>query len=164
MQAGGRKDPTCRSRPRETIAGVSFDIYSHRAGGTDDSTLRPILEFVEPFVVRDPEVLPGDSVPRLQVPDVEGGFATAYIGDPSEWGDGDHLVITYNRPTGPLLPLLRVIHRIATLGEQTLAVPAGLSVVTTEAARAHAVPEERDSPLVRSAEDLLAYWIAHGGI
>jgi hypothetical protein len=149
---------------RETIAGVSFDIYSHRAGGTAESTLGPILEFVEPFVVRDPTVLPRDSVPRLQVPDGEGGFATAYIGDPRDWGDGDHLVITYNRPTGPLLPLLRVIHRIATLGEQTLAVPTGLSVVTTEAARAHAAPVERDSPLVRTAEELLAYWGAHDGI
>jgi hypothetical protein len=157
-------DSSVDLRAHETIAGVSFDIYSHRAGGTDDSTLGPVLEFVEPFVVRDPEVQPRDSVPRLQVPDGKGGFATAYIGDPNEWGEGDHLVITYNRPTGPLLPLLRVIHRIATLGEQTLAVPAGLSVVTTEAARAHAAPEERDSPLVRTAEDLLAYWSARGGI
>lgn len=144
---------------------MSFDIYAHRSGGTDAATIEPILELVEPYVVRSALALPHDDVPRLQVRDLDGGVATAYAGDPREWGSGDHLIITYNRPTPPRsIALLGLIHRIATLGQQTLCVPYGYPVVTTEAAREHAAPEEADAPLVRTAEELLAYWIGSGSI
>lgn len=135
---------------------MSFDIYSYRSGGTDRATLDSLLAYVQPFVMGD----------RLEVFDPESEVvATAVMGDPSEWGEQENLVITYNRPTPQRsLALLDVIHRVATLGEQTLCVPMGFPVVTAEAARAHAAPQEADAPLMSTAGALLDYWTTNGAI
>lgn len=149
---------TVRTHDKSSGAGnqLSFDIYAYRSGGTDQATLAAVRAFVQPFAIGD----------HLEVFDRDlGGPATAVMGDPAGWGDQEHLLITYNRPTpARSLSLLRVIHRIATLGEQTLSVPTGFPAVTVDAAREHAAPDEVDSPLMPTADELLDYWTTNGAI